>query len=43
MAWCTLTNGEIAALIGARSDVERAGGRIIVSVIDAAGHREAAA
>jgi hypothetical protein len=34
MAWRTLTDSEIAVLIGTRIDVERTGVGIVVSVID---------
>jgi len=34
MAWRTLTDAEIAALIGTRVDVERTGVGIVVGAID---------
>jgi hypothetical protein len=43
MAWFTLTDAEIAALIGMRINVERTGVGIVVGVIDDDGHREAVA
>jgi hypothetical protein len=43
MAWRTLTDAEIAALIGTRIDVERTGVGIVVSVIDDDGRREVVA
>ena len=42
MAWRTPTDARIAALIGARIDVERTAVGIVVGVIDDAGHRETA-
>jgi len=43
MAWRTLTNGEIAVLIGTRIDVERTGVGIVLDVIDDVGRREVVA
>ena len=43
MAWRTVTDAEIAALIGTRIDVERTGVGIVVSVIDDDGRREVVA
>jgi hypothetical protein len=40
MAWHTLTDAEIAVLIGTRIDIERTG---VVGVIDDDGHREVVA
>jgi hypothetical protein len=42
MAWRTLTDAEIAVLIGTRINVERTGVGIVVGVIDD-GRREAVA
>jgi hypothetical protein len=43
IAWRTLTDAEIAALIGTRVDVERTGVGIVVGVIDDDGRREVVA
>jgi len=43
MAWGTPTDAEIAALIGARIDIERTGIGIVLGVIDEDGRREVAA
>jgi hypothetical protein len=43
MTWRTLTDVELAALIGTRIDVERAGVGIVVGVIDDNGRREVVA
>ena len=43
MAWRTPTDAEIAALIGARIDIERTGIGIVVGVIDDDGRREVVA
>ena len=43
MAWRTPTDAEIAALIGARIDIERTGIGIVVGVIDDHGRREVVA
>jgi len=43
MAWRTLTDAKIAALIGTRINVERTGADIVVGVIDDDGRREAVA
>jgi hypothetical protein len=43
MTWRTLTDAEIAALIGMRIDVERTDVGIVVGVIDDDGCREVAA
>jgi hypothetical protein len=43
MAWRTLTDAEIAALIGAHIDIKRTGVGAVVGVIDAAGRRGAVA
>jgi hypothetical protein len=43
MAWRTLTDAEIAVLIGTRINVERTGVGIVVGVIDHDGRREAVA
>jgi hypothetical protein len=43
MAWRTLTDSEIAVLIGTCIDVERTGVGIVVSVIDGDGRREGVA
>ena len=43
MAWCALTNAEIAVLIGTPINVERTGVGIVVGVIDDDGRREAVA
>ena len=43
MAGRTRTDAEVAALIGARINVERTGIGVVVGVIDAAGRREAMA
>jgi hypothetical protein len=40
MAWRTLTDAEIAVLIGTRINVERTGVGILVGVIDDDGRRE---
>ena len=43
MAWGTMTDAEIAALIGARFDVERASVGVVAGVIDGDGRREVSA
>jgi hypothetical protein len=43
MAWRTLTDAEIAVLIGTRINVGRTGVGIVVGVIDHDGRREAVA
>jgi hypothetical protein len=43
MAWHTLTDVEIAALIGTRIDVRRTGAGIVVGAIDDDGRREVVA
>ncbi|HEY0376694.1 MAG TPA: hypothetical protein VGC87_07035 [Pyrinomonadaceae bacterium] len=43
MAWRTLTDAEIAVLIGTRVNVERTGVGIVVGVIDDDGRHEAVA
>jgi hypothetical protein len=40
MAWSTLTDAEVAVLIGTRINVERTGVGILVGVIDDDGRRE---
>jgi hypothetical protein len=43
MAWRTMTDAEIALLIGTRSNVERTSVGIVVGVIDDNGRREVVA
>jgi hypothetical protein len=43
MAWRTLTDAKITALIGTRINVKRTGGGIVVGVIDDEGRRRAVA